>query len=127
MTKRGRLRIKLKRAYDPPDGSDGRRILVDRVWPRGLSKDRLRLDSWHKEAAPSAGLRKWFNHEPEKWDAFRDRYFRELDQQPEVVAKLLADCGEGTVTLVFGATETRYNNAVALKAYLERRGKKIER
>lgn len=73
------------------------------------------------------GLRKWFNHEPEKWDAFRDRYFRELDQQPEVVAKLLADCGEGTVTLVFGATETRYNNAVALKAYLERRGKKIER
>lgn len=72
-------------------------------------------------------MRNWFNHEPEKWDAFRDRYFRELDQQPEVVAKLLADCGEGAVTLVFGATETRYNNAVALKAYLERRGKKIER
>src|SRR5512134_1630648 len=71
---------------------------------------------------PVRGLRKWFNHEPEKWDAFRDRYFRELDQQPEVVAKLIADCGEGTVTLVFGATETRYNNAVALKAYLERRG-----
>lgn len=124
MTSRRRLRIKLKRAYDPPDGSDGRRILVDRVWPRGLSKDRLQLGSWCKEAAPSTGLRQWFDHEPKKWDAFRDRYFRELDQRPEVVAKLLADCGEGTVTLVFGATETRYNNAVALKAYLERREKR---
>ena len=118
------MRIKLKRAYDPPEGTDGRRILVDRVWPRGLSKDRLRLDAWCKEVAPSAGLRQWFNHEPEKWDAFRDRYFRELDQRPEAVETLLADCGEGTVTLLFGARETRYNNAVALKAYLERRGAK---
>ena len=124
MTKRGRLRIELKRTYDPPEGTDGRRILVDRVWPRGLSKDRLRLYAWCKEAAPSAGSRKWFNHEPEKWDVFRDRYFRELDQRPEAVEKLLADCGEGTVTLVFGAKETRYNNAVALKAYLERRSGK---
>ncbi len=124
MTKRGQLRIKLKRAYDPPEATDGRRILVDRVWPRGLSKDRLRVDAWCKEAAPSAGLRQWFNHEPEKWDAFRDRYFNELDRRPEAVERLLAQCGEGTVTLVFGAKETRYNNAVALKSYLDQRGRK---
>ena len=113
-------RIRLKRAYDPPAKADGRRVLVDRVWPRGVSKDRLRLDAWLKEAAPSPALRKWFDHDPAKWNAFKDRYFRELDQRPEAVERLLAICRDGTVTLVFGAKNTRYNNAVALKAYLER-------
>ncbi len=76
-------RIRLKRAYDPPAKADGRRVLVDRVWPRGVSKDRLRLDAWLKEAAPSPALRKWFDHDPAKWNAFKDRYFRELDQRPK--------------------------------------------
>ncbi len=120
MTKRARKRFKLKRAYDPPAKGDGMRVLVDRVWPRGLSKDGLKLDAWWKDIAPSAGLRKWFDHEPAKWDAFRERYFRELDRQAEAIETLLASCRDGTVTLIFGAKETRYNNAVALKAYLER-------
>ncbi len=116
--------IRLKRAYDPPARADGRRVLVDRVWPRGLTKERLRLDTWLKEVAPSAKLRQWFDHDPAKWDEFTARYFRELDGRPEVVAHLRAICREGTVTLVFGARETRYNNAVALRTYLERgRGK----
>ena len=113
--------IRLKRAYDPPARADGRRVLVDRVWPRGLSKERLRLDSWLKEAAPSTSLRKWFDHDPAKWDEFTTRYFRELDSRPDVIADLRELCREGTVTLLFGARETRYNNAVALKTYLERR------
>jgi uncharacterized protein YeaO (DUF488 family) len=120
MPKSALPRIRLKRAYDPPAKADGRRVLVDRVWPRGVSKDRLRLDAWLKEAAPSPSLRKWFDHDPAKWNAFKDRYFRELDQRPEAVERLLAICGDGTVTLVFGAKDTRHNNAVALKAYLER-------
>lgn len=114
-------RIKLKRAYDAPTKSDGHRVLVDRIWPRGISKNELLLDEWLKELAPSTKLRTWFNHDPAKWETFKERYFRELDQQLETVGDLLANCRRGTVTLVFGARETRYNNAVALKAYLERR------
>jgi uncharacterized protein YeaO (DUF488 family) len=112
--------IRLKRAYDPPAKTDGRRVLVDRVWPRGVSKDELRFDDWLKQVAPSTELRQWFNHDPAKWNAFKQFYFRELDERPEALELLLAKCREGTVTLVFGAKDTRYNNAVALKDYLER-------
>ena len=117
-----RARIKLKRVYDPTARSDGRRILVDRIWPRGVSKAELNLDGWIKESAPSTALRKWFDHDPGKWDEFKKRYFAELDERPEVVDLLLGACRKGVVTLVFSAKETQYNNAVALKAYLERRG-----
>ena len=117
-------RIRLRRAYDAPATSEGYRVLVDRIWPRGVSRDELGLDDWLKELAPSTGLRKWFNHDPAKWAAFKDRYFMELDKQPEVVERLLVKCREGPVTLVFGAKDTQYNNAVALKEYLEQRARR---
>ena len=116
--------VRLKRAYDAPAKSDGRRVLVDRLWPRGVSKDELRLDDWLKEVAPSAGLRKWFGHDPAKWGAFKNRYFRELDEQSEAVERLLARGRERTVTLVFGAKDVHHNDAVALKEYLERHAEK---
>lgn len=121
MPARKRTVIKVKRAYEAPARSDGYRVLVDRVWPRGVTRDALRLDAWTKDVAPSAGLRKWFGHDPAKWDEFERRYFAELDGQPEAVAGLLEACRRGTVTLVFGARDVEHNNAVALKQYLERR------
>ncbi len=124
MAKTEQFQIKLKRAYDPPERTDGHRVLVDRVWPRGISKESLRLDEWLKDLAPSTALRKWFNHEPAKWDAFTVGYSLELDEQPEAVAWLLTKCRSGPVTLVFGAKDTEHNNAVALKAYLEQRSRK---
>jgi uncharacterized protein YeaO (DUF488 family) len=114
-----RPNIKLKRAYDAPAKSDGRRVLVDRIWPRGVSKDELRLDDWLKDLAPSARLRSWFGHDPAKWDAFKDRYFRELDERPEAVERLVARSREGTLTLVFGAKDIHHNNAIALREYVE--------
>jgi uncharacterized protein YeaO (DUF488 family) len=113
-------KLKLKRAYDAPAKSDGCRVLVDRVWPRGLSKGELRLDDWLKDLAPSTPLRTWFGHDPAKWGAFKDRYFRELDKKPEAVERLVARRRDGTVTLVFGAKDIHHNNAVALKEYVER-------
>ena len=82
--------IRLRRAYEAPVKSDGRRVLVDRVWPRGVSRDELTLDEWMRELAPSAALRKWFGHDPAKWDVFKERYFRELDGQSEAIGRLLA-------------------------------------
>lgn len=121
---RRRLQIRLRRAYDTPVPSDGYRVLVDRVWPRGVSRSELQLDDWLKDVAPSTELRRWFDHDPDKWDAFKDRYFRELDEQPEVIEGLLAKCRRGVVTLVFGAKDVRHNNAVALKEYLEKRARR---
>ena len=115
------MTIALKRAYDPCAASDGRRILVDRVWPRGITKDELRIDAWRKDLAPSTGLRKWFAHDPKKWDAFKERYGRELEQHADALDELLAQAKAGRVTLVFGARDTEHNQAVALKEYLERR------
>jgi uncharacterized protein YeaO (DUF488 family) len=115
------MTIALKRAYDPPAPSDGRRILVDRVWPRGMTKDQLRIDAWRKDLAPSTGLRKWFGHDPKKWDVFKERYARELEQQSDALAELVAQARAGHLTLVFGARDTEHNNAVALKEHLERR------
>ena len=112
--------VRVKRAYDGSATSDGRRVLVDRVWPRGLSKDELRLDEWIKEIAPSTALRQWFGHDPAKWDEFRRRYARELDAHPEAWRPIRAAARKGTVTLVYGARDAEHNNAVALKEYLGR-------
>ena len=115
--------IELKRAYDPPAESDGHRILVDRVWPRGIARDDLRIDAWLKDLAPSTELRKWFGHDPAKWHEFRKRYARELEQHPDELAELVEKARASHVTLVFGAKDTEHNNAVALREHLERRRK----
>ncbi|MFZ1864376.1 MAG: DUF488 domain-containing protein [Polyangiales bacterium] len=121
MTKERRLAIQVKRVYEKPARLDGCRILVDRIWPRGLSKDAAALDGWMKEVAPSAELRKWFGHEPSRWPAFKKRYFRELDRQDDLLERLLETCSGETMTLLFGAKDCEHNNAVALKEYLEGR------
>lgn len=114
--------IKVKRVYEPPDRRDGLRVLVDRLWPRGLSKDAAAVDRWMKRIAPSAALRKWFAHDPAKWEAFCARYTGELDRKPGEVAALRAWARTRTVTLVYGAKDTLHNNAVALKRYLDSHG-----
>ena len=113
--------IQIKRAYDPHGPDDGARILIDRLWPRGIQKEALKLDGWMKDVAPSDDLRRWFGHDPEKWEEFCRRYFAELDSQPEAWQPILKLAGQGKVTLLFGARDVQYNNAVALKAYLEKR------
>ncbi len=113
--------ITLKRAYDPPSRSDGRRFLVERLWPRGVSKANLRLDAWLKEAGPSTELRKWFSHDPEKWNEFQKRYRRELDARPEAWEPILSAARRGRVTLVYSSHDAEHNNAVALGHYLEDR------
>lgn len=115
------MSIAVKRAYQPSSRNDGYRILVDRIWPRGVAKDNLRLDAWLKDVAPSAELRRWFDHAPEKWDRFKARYFQELEQEPEGLATLLERARTGNVTLIFGAKDEAHNNAVVLKAFLETR------
>jgi len=112
------LPVFLKSVYAEPEQSDGARILVDRLWPRGMSRERLRLDAWLKELAPSDGLRGWFGHDPEKWQEFRHRYFIELSARETVVAELLGRIGKGRVTLLFAAKDLQHNNAVALRDYL---------
>jgi uncharacterized protein YeaO (DUF488 family) len=111
--------IKLKRAYEPAEKSDGLRVLVDRLWPRGISKSTAQIDCWLKEIAPSDALRRWFGHDPSKWSEFRKRYVRELEKRSEAVAQLKQFASQGTVTLVYGAKDERHNNAAALKEYLE--------
>ena len=96
-------RLQVKRIYDPPARSDGFRVLVDRIWPRGLSKDVAKLDAWIKDVAPSAELRKWFGHEPSRWASFKRRYFRELDERQEALEQLLGACTARTLTLLFAA------------------------
>ncbi len=115
--------IQVKRAYDPPSTSDGSRILIDRVWPRGIKRETMKIDDWLKDVAPSDDLRKWFGHDPAKWDEFRRRYFKELDDQAEAWKPILKAGKQGKVTLLFGARDTEHNNAVALKMYLETHAK----
>jgi uncharacterized protein YeaO (DUF488 family) len=110
--------IKLKRAYDPPSPEDGKRILVDRLWPRGISKEKAALDQWMKEIAPSTELRKWFGHDPKRWTEFRRRYAEELRQHPDLVAKLRSLAKQGTVTLVYAARDETHNDAVVLRGLL---------
>ncbi len=113
--------IRLKRIYEPPAPDDGFRILVDRLWPRGLSKEAAHIDMWLKDLAPSDSLREWFGHDPEKWPEFRACYFRELRQTDGSVDVIREKAKGGPVTLLFGAADTAHNNAVALKEYLEGR------
>lgn len=114
--------ITLKRAYDPKSRSDGRRFLVERLWPRGVSKDALKLDDWLKDVAPSTELRKWFGHDPAKWDRFRARYFRELDAHPDAWRPIRTAARKGTVTLVYSSHDETHNAAVALREYLQTKG-----
>lgn len=121
--------IKVERIYDNPKGNnnDGFRILVDRLWPRGLSKDKVRFDLWQKEIAPSNSLRKWFGHDEKKWNEFKRRYFKELDGKKELVNVILSkvknESTSSTITLLYGTKEARFNNAVALKEYVEEKAK----
>lgn len=110
--------IRVKRVYAAPAPDDGMRVLVDRLWPRGLARDKARIDLWLKELAPSTELRKWFNHEPAKWAEFQRRYRQELQQQPAALTHAIETLGTGPVTLLFAAREERYNDAVALRAFL---------
>ena len=113
------MTIGIKRVYDPPDAGDGRRILVDRLWPRGLSKEKARIDYWAREIAPANALRHWYGHDPDKWQEFKSRYFAELDANPDGFAELRRHIGDGPVTFVFASKEQKLNNAFALKEYLE--------
>lgn len=113
--------LRIKRAYDPPTEEDGARYLVDRLWPRGKRKEALQLTGWIKEVAPSAALRRWFGHDPDRWEAFQKKYFEELEHNPESWRPLLNALEKGAVTLVYAAKDTDRNNAVALKAFLESR------
>ncbi len=110
--------IQLKRAYDRASSKDGRRFLVERLWPRGVKKSQLRMDAWFKEVAPSTALRQWFSHDPGKWDEFRRRYFAELDERPEAWEHLLQAARRGRVTLLYSSHDQEHNNAVALRDYL---------
>ena|SRR5688572_27764330 len=113
--------IALKRVYEPVSGADGTRFLVERLWPRGISKTRLKAHAWLKEAGPSTELREWFGHDRGRWNAFRERYFRELDLRPDAWRPILSAARRGRVTLVYSSHDTQHNNAVALQQYLGRR------
>jgi len=115
------MSVRIKRVYDPPRPEDGLRVLVDRLWPRGLSKEKAKIDQWLKQIAPSDALRKKFHHDPARWDEFRSRYFKELDRQPDAIKQLKRDARRGPVTLLFAARDVDYNNAAALKEYLTKR------
>lgn len=111
--------IKTKRVYETPEASDGMRILVDRLWPRGMNKDQLQMDGWLKDVAPSENLRKWFGHDREKWGEFQLRYRAELENRPEVWKVILEAEKTSSVTLIYSARDKQHNNAVVLKEYLE--------
>jgi uncharacterized protein YeaO (DUF488 family) len=110
--------IQIKRAYEEPDREDGTRILVDRLWPRGLTKEKARVDLWLKDVAPSTELRKWFAHDPTKWAEFRSRYIEELKRNSEQLSLLRQEAAKGTVTLVYGAKDQQHNEAVILQRLL---------
>ncbi|HEU5432795.1 MAG TPA: DUF488 family protein [Thermomicrobiales bacterium] len=112
-------RIKLRRACEPPRPDDGRRFLVDRIWPRGVTKAELRLDGWRRDLAPNDDVRRWFGHDPARWDEFAARYRQELAAHPDALAPLLDAARNGPITLVYGARDERHNQAVVLKAVLD--------
>ena len=113
-----KMDIQPKRVYRPAEKGDGIRVLVDRVWPRGMTKEKLKADLWLKDVAPSTSLRKWFNHDLSRWEKFKRRYFTELDAQPEIVNRLYELAAKGRVTLLFSARDNQCNQAVALREYL---------
>lgn len=112
------MEIRVKRVYEKPDEEDGTRVLVDRVWPRGLKKEEVQAEHWEKEIAPSTELRKWFDHDESKWEEFKNRYFEELEDDSESVSRLLDIVREDRLTLLYSARDTEHNQAVALKMYL---------
>ena len=119
------LKIIIERIYYNPKGNNSSfRILVDRLWPRGLSKDKVRVDLWQKDVAPSNSLRKWFGHDEKKWDEFKRRYFEELDKKSDATNLILNKAKQQDITLLYGAKEERLNNAAVLKEYLEDKIKK---
>jgi uncharacterized protein YeaO (DUF488 family) len=113
------MKIQLKRAYEPPDKHDGARLLVERLWPRGLTKEKARIDEWFKDVAPSQELRKWYGHDLKKWEAFRKRYVGELRGNPDGMNRLRERVKEGPVTFVFAAKDQEHSSALLLKEYLE--------
>jgi uncharacterized protein YeaO (DUF488 family) len=115
-----KMKIKIKRVYEKPDKEDGFRILVDRLWPHGLTKEKASVDLWLKDIAPSTELRKWFGHDPEKWKEFRKRYNEELKKNEEQVYLLNDQIKKGTVTLVYGAKDEEHNEALVLKDLFSR-------
>jgi uncharacterized protein YeaO (DUF488 family) len=112
--------IRLKRAYEPPASTDGYRVLIDRLWPRGVSRERAKLDEWEKELAPSAALRQWFGHDPGRFEEFRRRYIDELRHQRPLLSALRRRAGDGRLTLVYGAHDEEHNDAVVLSEVLRR-------
>lgn len=114
-------RIWIRRAYDAPTRNDGHRVLVDRMWPRGVAKAEARIDEWLRELAPSTELRRWFGHDPDRWGEFRSRYRQELAGSAEQIDCLLERARRRRVTLIYGARDEKHNNAVALREYLEQR------
>lgn len=115
------LDIRIERIYDKPHGDRSFRILVDKLWPRGLSKDKVSIDLWQRDIGPSNSLRKWFAHDGNKWSKFKNHYFKELDNNKASVGMILDRAKEQPITLLYGAREQRFNNAVALKEYLEKK------
>lgn len=113
------MSLHIKRVYEPAETADGQRILVDRIWPRGLTKEKAAVDTWVKTVAPTTELRKWFNHDPARWAEFRARYARELDANPEAVKQLRDLVKTGKTTLLFAAHDPVHNNAVAITEYLD--------
>jgi uncharacterized protein YeaO (DUF488 family) len=114
------VQIRVKRIYEEPKPQDGTRVLVDRLWPRGLKKEDAALDAWIKDIAPSNALRQWYQHEKAKWPEFKKRYFKELGEQAESVGRLKQMVASGKVTLLYSSKEEKLNNAVALKEFLEK-------
>ncbi len=112
--------IRVKRIYEPASPEDGRRYLVDRLYPRGIKKENLKIEAWIKDVAPSDELRHWFGHDPDKWCEFNERYFKELDAMPATWRPLLEAARKGDITLLFSTKELEHNNAVTLRAYLEK-------
>ncbi len=113
------MTLRIKRIYEPPAAQDGTRILVDRLWPRGVSREEAHVHAWLKEIAPSAELRRWFGHDPDKWDAFRRRYLEELESNPAAVEELKRQIGQSTATLLYGARDREHNNALVLRDFID--------
>lgn len=114
------MTVKIKRVYEAPDANDGKRILVDRLWPRGLTKEKADVDLWLKDIAPTTVLRKWFSHDPAKWEEFKKRYFDELKNNKEPVSLLKDEIKKGPVTLIYGAKDEVHNEALVLKNILNK-------
>ncbi len=112
--------IKLKRVYEPPSESDGRRVLVERLWPRGVKKEEAKIHIWMKDIAPSHQLRRWFSHDPEKFEEFKERYIKELESKEDLLLKLVDEARRDTLTLIYSAKDEKHNSAVVLKEVIEK-------